>query len=264
MAISGFGPMYFQYAGLADLAAGSVTGMIIAGAGLGSFLGGVVGDNMARWSPRHGRILTAQVSTLMGVPFVIMIFLIVPRYPQYQYLLGCLCFFFGLLASWCPTGCNRPIMVDIAGHNSVASVMAWSACLERGIGSLVGPMAVGTLVSVAFGYKTSELQVASMSEVNRLQNCDALGKSIVICAILPWTLALLTYGFLHRTYSEDVRLKMARVARIAVNHNAANYGSTPRWWQPRQHEAGHFACLHCFAYNSPNRWFCSANCCSTP
>jgi MFS family permease len=200
-----FATMYFQYLGMADAEAAVAFSMFVLGGGLGALLGGIIGDRLAVWSPDHGRPLTAQMSVFMGIPFVAMIFTIDPSRGSMLLTFSTLMFMLGLLSSWCATGCNKPIFLQIVPSGSRGSAMAWEFCLEHTSGHVIGPLTVAFVSQHFFGYTTTEQSVADMPPEVRQQNADALGKSLTISTVIPWILCFVIYGFLHFAYKYDIR-----------------------------------------------------------
>lgn len=200
--------MFFQYLGFSDSAASTVYGMSIVGTALGGLVGGVLGDRLAAWSPHHGRVFTAQLTILLGIPLVLLIFLWVP-YNTPPAIYAILCFTLGIVSSWACAGCNRPIFTEIVPPCSRASAMAWEITFESTCGFLLGPAAVGLLAQHYFGYRTNNLQVSEMSTEARLANARALGHGLAVITVVPWVLCALCYTFLHKTLPEDMSTGLA-------------------------------------------------------
>mmetsp|Transcript_46257 Transcript_46257/g.100566 ORF Transcript_46257/g.100566 Transcript_46257/m.100566 type:complete len:478 (+) Transcript_46257:123-1556(+) len=220
--LGSFGPMYFQYVGVSDLSAGIICGMVILGGGLGGLGGGIIADRLAQWSPNHGRPLAAQLSVGLGI-LALMLLLCIPRDPSMQVFMGMSSLLLGLVASWCATGCNRPVMLDIVPPDCWASVLAWDVCLERGVGAFIGPLITGLVSDKVFNYQTSMEQVADMTFAQRSRNADALGNSLLLCGVIPWLVTLSIYGLLHRTYAADAAL--AQQERKAIEDGRQPYGT---------------------------------------
>jgi MFS family permease len=198
-----FGTMYFQYRGLLDWQAAIVMGTLSIGGGLGSMVGGIIGDKMHRYSSTHGRPMTAQLSVLLGIPIVYVTFTCHPPPGSRVHVLAGLVFMLGLVCSWCSAGCNKPIFLEIIPKDSVASAMAWQSCLEHACGHFIGPMAVGYISEQVFSYSIETEQVSSMTPVVQEHNANSLGNAIAISTVLPWIACFCLYGFLHITYTLD-------------------------------------------------------------
>jgi predicted MFS family arabinose efflux permease len=203
VAAMSFATMYFQYRGLLDYQAAIVICMFHLGGGIGSLLGGVIGDTLNVYSRNHGRPWTAQISVLLGIPIVYAAFTVEPPPSMAMRSLASLVFMLGTLSQWCAAGCNKPIFLEIVSKDSQASAMAWNYCLEHTCGHLIGPMAVGFISERFFSYTVTQEQVTSMPPAMRQHNADSLGNSIAISTALPWTICFFLYGLLHFTYRQD-------------------------------------------------------------
>jgi MFS family permease len=195
--------MYFQYVGLSDFTASALVGVGLTGAGVGSLLGGTVGDKLASFSETHGRPLTAQISVTLGIPVVLAIFML-PIQARYAHLYAALSFCLGLGSSWAGPGCNKPVFARIVPSHSRGSAFAWSIALEASSGSIIGPLLVGQLAQRWFGYETNQKPVGEMSTAERLENASALGNALILATVIPWSICLLLYTRLHFTYARDL------------------------------------------------------------
>merc|ERR1719160_962638 len=108
-----FLPMFFQYVGFDDQVAAMLVMFGMLALGIGSLIGGYIGDFLAQWSRFHGRPLAAQLSVGAGIPCVLMLLAVVQpstaNFIPYASLLWCL----GLLSSWVLSGVKRPILTEI-------------------------------------------------------------------------------------------------------------------------------------------------------
>jgi len=201
-----FTMFYFQYVGISDFRASVLFGLSMAGGAVGGLLGGMVGDYLARWSPKHGRPLTAQISVAAGIPLIGSILAVVPRDPGYFPTYCVLMFAFGVMASWCAAGVNRPILAEIVDERDRASVFAWLVTIDGSFAALFGAPMVGFLAESVFGYHPSTLLVSQMPIEQRQTNAAALGHALLWCCIVPWLLCLICFSFLHVTYAQDINM----------------------------------------------------------
>jgi MFS family permease len=199
-----FSTMYFQYLGMLDWQAAVASAACIFGSGLGSLLGGIIGDRLSDFSESHGRPLTAQLSVFLGIPIVLAIFTLnPPADSSFQSILP-LMFVLGVVSSWCSSGCNRPVFCEIVPAKNRASFMAWEFCLEHTCGHIVGPVAVSLISKKMFHYAVERQQVSAMTPAARATNAHALGGAIAFSTTLPWIMCFLLYGLLHCTYKYDL------------------------------------------------------------
>jgi MFS family permease len=203
MALS-FAIMFFQYVGVTDFQAAVLFASFLISLGLGNVLGGHVGDILTAWSRFHGRPLTAQISVLSGIPLIIWLLVFIPRrassYGQYGFFM-CL---FGLTASWCKTGVNRPVLTEVVPESCQARILAWLIALEGSVAACLGASLAGIIAERAFGYEPQEGQLDDMPPDSRDRNANALAMGMLWMCVLPWIVCFLVYGFLHFTYRQDV------------------------------------------------------------
>lgn len=206
-----FQTMFLQYVGISDFNAALITALNISGCGLGMLLGGAIGDFAAHHSPDHGRVFTAQLSTMLSMPLVILLFALVPRDAGWCGTFAALAFSLGLVCSWCDSGCNRPIFCEIVPASSCASAFSWLYCIEWSLSQLVGYSAFSFMSDHFFGYEPVQQEVIHMSPARRQMNADALGKSLLLSCLVPWAVAFLVYSLVHYTYKHD-RIDVCDVA----------------------------------------------------
>jgi len=190
--------MYFQYIGIGSLA-GMVAAFKILGNGIGSVLGGYLGDWMAARSPLHGRTITAQLSVALSIPLAASVFMVVPADGAYWPLHTGLLFLLGLV-HWTSSGCNRPILVELVAPDCIGSVCAWQNCVEHMSGFILGPVGVALLSELCFDYVPAKRDSTDMPEWERSVNAAALGQALAVCTAIPWTACFFLYGLMHITY----------------------------------------------------------------
>lgn len=195
---------YFQYVGISDFGASCLFALCMGGGACGGIVGGLVGDRLAKWSPKHGRPLTAQISVAAGIPLIAYIFAGIPREAGSFTTYAVAIFTFGMMSSWCSTGVNRPILAEIVEEHDRASVFAWLVTIDGSFAALFGAPMVGVLAESVFGYHPSQELIANMPEIQRQLNVTALSHALLWCCILPWMLCLFCFSFLHITYGQDL------------------------------------------------------------
>jgi predicted MFS family arabinose efflux permease len=195
---------YFQYVGISDFGASFLFALCMGGGAIGGVVGGYVGDYLAKLSPLHGRAICAQISVFAGIPLIFIVFAGIPRAPEYYNTYAIMIFSFGVMASWCSSGVNRPILAEIVEEGDRASVFAWLITIDGSFAALLGAPMVGFLAENVFGYHPSQQIIANMAPGHRHINADALGHALLWCCILPWVLCLICFSFLHVTYGKDI------------------------------------------------------------
>lgn len=93
----------------------------------GALLGGAIGDRLARRSPNHGRILTAQMSVASGIPLTLLLFKGLPGsgLSAFAPAYGLVMFVAGLTCSWAGTGCNSPIFSELVPDDMRSTIYAF-------------------------------------------------------------------------------------------------------------------------------------------
>lgn len=213
--------MFFQYIGIPDNRAALLYAVMLVALGLGHIVGGHIGDGLTKISRFHGRPLTAQISVLCGIPCVWLMLGCVPRQPSswltYALLLTC----FGITASWCSSGVNRPIFTEVVPSGSQGRVIAWLAALEGSSAACFGGPMVGLLAETTFGYRPQQEQVQDIDPSIREANVHALASGMLFMAIMPWIACFAIFSFLHLTYRCDVqRLELEQKARAPLSAGA--------------------------------------------
>ena len=112
-----FMTLYLLLTGFTNFGASVVLTVFLAGAAVGSLIGGILGDWAAKVSPDHGRIAVCQFSVLMGVPFSILVLKGLPREGTdtagVVFLYSFVMFIFGAVHTWAAPACNNPIFAEI-------------------------------------------------------------------------------------------------------------------------------------------------------
>ncbi|KAJ3343428.1 hypothetical protein HDU91_000382 [Kappamyces sp. JEL0680] len=168
--------------------------------GFGGYLGGLIGDRLHKLVPYDGRVYCAQASVLAGIPMVIVLFAVLSPTPDnfYSFLLSFS--ILGLVCSWCSTGCNRPLMLDIVSPELRASAISWVVAVDDSLSGVAAPI-VGQLAE-SYGYKVAG-QKATPEILS--QNASALRSSLYHAMLWPWVFCLLSYSLLYWTYKDEVK-----------------------------------------------------------
>nr|MDO8097647.1 MFS transporter [Candidatus Njordarchaeota archaeon] len=193
---------WLQYVGFAPLESGMIMALLIVGTALGTFFGGVIGDKAAKWRPKSGRIIIAQISVFSGIPMTYVMFMLIPAQTSsiiFYILAGAGT---GFLISWCANGCNSPIFTEIFEPEIRSSVFAVDTMIEGSVGA-IGTFIVGTL-AMLFGYSpTGGVEISALPPGVRAANMMALGQAMFLIAVIPWTLCLVFYTLVYRAYPKD-------------------------------------------------------------
>jgi hypothetical protein len=194
---------WFEYIGFPTFIAGIMFVIIGVGAALGNLFGGWIGDKAAKWNPKHGRLIIAQISVFIGIPMTAVIFLLVPMSTDSLLLYLILGGLTGFGISWTAGGCNNPIFSEIFPPEIRSSAFAVDRVFEGSFGAL-GSIFVG-FAAASFGFLTPsmELQTIPLNDPLRIANMHALALGIFLVALIPWIICLIIYSFVYLTYPKD-------------------------------------------------------------
>jgi len=196
--------MFFQYVGMSDAEAAALYAICSLALTFGLAIGGLVGDRLTVWSRFHGRPLTAQISVMSGIPLIAVLFLAIPRESDNLFWYALILTLFGLTASWCGVGVNRPILTEIVPEFGQARVISWLTALEGSMAAFLGAPVAGILADRVFGYQAQRRQMSEIPARIRSQNASALANGMLWMTIVPWLACFIAFSFLHFTYQKDV------------------------------------------------------------
>jgi MFS family permease len=118
--------LWFQYIGFSDNQTAILLAFFQLGAGLGQILGGVLGDRLAIYSPRFGRLMIAEISFVLASIFFIVLYWGVSHTPDGTAAHSAALFFLGMACNLSLAGCDLPVLSEIV-HNDMR---ARSVCLD--------------------------------------------------------------------------------------------------------------------------------------
>ena len=187
--------------GFDPLTAALIFSVIAVGAAIGNLFGGWIGDKAAKWSPRRGRILIAQISVFAGIPLTMIIFLIIPMTTNSMLIYILIGAITGFLITWTAGGTNNPIFSEIFQPEIRSSVFSVDRLFEGAFGAL-GTVFV-SLVATAIGYHNPPIGADLATLPYRVTNMTALAWGMFITALIPWIICLIVYSFIYFTYPKD-------------------------------------------------------------
>jgi len=199
--------MYFQYSGISNQMCGVIMSLRLIGEGIGSALGGYVGDQAHKMAPKYGRVCIALWSVSLSVPFTIFIFRAVTPSAHLALFYAGIMFMQGIMTTWEVTGCINPVLVDVMPRRYLSSAFAWNVALVFASGNSIGPMLVGYMAQDMFHYESQTQSLRKMDPAVREHNADALGQAIFWSSLGPALLTALLFIPMLFTYPADKRLK---------------------------------------------------------
>ncbi|KAI3901521.1 hypothetical protein MKW92_026737 [Papaver armeniacum] len=162
-----FFTMWFELIGFDHNSTTTLLGLFAIGCAIGSFLGGIIGD---------------QFSASMGIPFSWFLLMVIPYSVNSWSIFAFTLFFMGLTITWCATCANNPMFADVVPTKHRTMVYAFDRAFEDTLSSLAA-LVVGILTEKIFGYDAS------------------LG--LISVMFVPFALSSLLYIPLYQTYKQD-------------------------------------------------------------
>eukprot|EP00440_Ansanella_granifera_P048249 gb/GFBE01052267.1/.p1 GENE.gb/GFBE01052267.1/~~gb/GFBE01052267.1/.p1 ORF type:complete len:499 (+),score=84.43 gb/GFBE01052267.1/:1-1497(+) len=204
-AAQSFTTMYLQYLSIPNSMCGLILALRTVGEGIGSALGGYLGDTAHARCPNSGRIMVAMFSVLINTPFLYVAFMGVGRMADSAVVFAGVFFVAGVLTTWEVPGCLNPVLVDIVPKRHLSSAFAWNVGIVFTSGNTLGPILVGFAAQKMFHYKPTGQNIEGMSEDLRERNAEALGQALATISIIPCMISAVIFSMLFCTYPKDKR-----------------------------------------------------------
>ncbi|KAL8123846.1 hypothetical protein AgCh_011736 [Apium graveolens] len=118
---------------------------------IGSFVGGIIADRMTQIYPHSGRIMCAQFSAGMGIPFTWFLIQVIPQSVRSYYTFAVTLLIMGLIISWNATAANGPIFAEVVPAKHQTMIYAFDRAFEGSFSSFAAPI-VGILAEQIYGY----------------------------------------------------------------------------------------------------------------
>lgn len=193
-----FFTMWFELIGFGHEGAATLMGIFVTGCAFGSLFGGWIADRANKSYPFLGRVMSAQFSSFMGIPFSWFLLVVLPQDSQqwllYATTLACM----GVTISWCQACANSPIFADIVHPSHRTMIYAFDRAFEGSFAALAAPL-VGLLAEKVYGYRVEKFIPESGSQVEAL----ALSRGLFTMMAIPFALCCLFYTPLYIAYKRD-------------------------------------------------------------
>ncbi|KAL7141732.1 hypothetical protein ABFS83_08G073300 [Erythranthe nasuta] len=199
--------LWFELMGFDHNSSATLVGLFAAGCALGSFLGGVIADRISLKYPHSGRIMCAQFSSFMGIPFCIFLLSIIPQQISSYYTYATTLFLMGLTVSWCATAANGPMFAEVVPPKHRTMIYAFDRAFEVSFSSFAAPI-VGILAEKVYGYDQKTVDLVSGSAKEAM----ALSRGLLAMMVVPTGLCCLFYSPLYWTFKQDK--ENARIAAV--------------------------------------------------
>ncbi|KAL3153038.1 hypothetical protein ABBQ38_012062 [Trebouxia sp. C0009 RCD-2024] len=202
-----FFTLWLQLLGFTDYSASVLMALFAGGCAIGSAVGGYLGDVLSKRWPNAGRIMTAQLSVLLSLPLSCILLKGLPTHDvghrtAMRSLYALVMFLFGLCISWCGSN-NSAMFADIVPEHLRSTVYAFDRSFEGAVAACAAPL-VGLVAEQCFGFQGS-VSTGEADVERDHTNARALGNSLLVCLLVPWSLCLLSYTGLYITYPHDKR-----------------------------------------------------------
>ncbi|MQL88850.1 hypothetical protein Taro_021416 [Colocasia esculenta] len=193
-----FFTMWFELIGFDNNSSAALISLLAIGCAIGSFFGGFLGDRVSMIYPHAGRVMCAQFSAFVGIPFSWFLLMVIPQSVASWNTFATTLFIMGLTISWCGTCANNPMFAEVVPAKHRTMIYAFDRAFEGSFSSFAAP-AVGILAEKIYGYGSKPMDAASGSA----QEASALSKGLLSMMAVPWLLCCMFYSPLYLTFKKD-------------------------------------------------------------
>ncbi|ERN17569.1 hypothetical protein AMTR_s00059p00134890 [Amborella trichopoda] len=193
-----FFTMWFELIGFNHKSSAALLSLFAVGCALGNLLGGVIADRISHLYPDSGRVMCAQFSAFMGIPFSWFLLTIIPQSQSSFFIFAVTLLLMGLTISWCATCANNPIFAEVVPPKHRTMIYAFDRAFEGSFSAFAAP-AVGMLSEKLYGYNPKSVKLGSGS----VQEAFALSRGLFAMMAVPFGLCCLFYTPLHLTFKRD-------------------------------------------------------------
>ncbi|XP_024978110.1 uncharacterized protein LOC112515490 [Cynara cardunculus var. scolymus] len=193
-----FFTMWFELIGFDHQKAATLLSLFGAGCSFGSLLGGIIGDRMAQIYPHSGRIMCAQFSAIMGIPYSLFLLRVIPQSVDSYLTYAITLLLMGLTISWNGSAANAPMFAEVVPSKHRTMIYAFDRAFEGSFSSFAAPL-VGILAEKMYGYDAKSVDPIAGSSREAL----ALSKGLFSMMAIPFALCCLFYTPLYRVFRRD-------------------------------------------------------------
>ncbi|CAJ2646339.1 unnamed protein product [Trifolium pratense] len=193
-----FFTMWFELIGFDNNTAATLLSLFAVGCAIGSFVGGSIADRLSQTYPYSARIMCAQFSAFMGIPFSWFLLRIIPQSVTSFFTFAVTLFFMGLTISWNGTAANAPMFAEVVPVKHRTMIYAFDRAFEGSFSSVAAPL-VGILAEKMFGYNSKSVDPLKGSPAEAL----ALSKGLLSMMAIPFGLCCLCYTPLYYIFKKD-------------------------------------------------------------
>lgn len=193
-----FFTMWFELIGFDHKSTASLLSLFAIGCAMGSFLGGLIADRLSRIYPNSARIMCAQFSAFMGIPFSWFLLTVIPQSESSYYTFAVTLLLMGLIISWNGTAANAPMFAEVVPTKHRTMIYAFDRAFEGSFSSFAAPL-VGILSEKMFGYDATSIDPNKGSP----REAMALSRGLLSMMAVPFGLCCLFYTPLYRYFRRD-------------------------------------------------------------
>ncbi|KAL6993629.1 hypothetical protein U1Q18_011741 [Sarracenia purpurea var. burkii] len=193
-----FFTLWFELIGFDHNSTAALLSLFAAGCAIGSLLGGIIADRMSQMYPHYGRIICAQFSAVMGIPFSYFLLTVIPQSVSSYSTFAVTLFLMGLIVSWCGYAVNGPMFAEVVPIKHRTMIYAFDRAFEGSFSSFAAPI-VGILAEKVYGYNSKSVDPILGSGPEAF----ALSRGLFSMMAVPFGLCCLFYTPLYRIFRKD-------------------------------------------------------------
>lgn len=193
-----FFTMWFELIGFNHNNTAALLSLFAVGCAVGSLLGGVIADRLSFVFPNSGRVICAQFSSFMGIPFSLILLRVIPQNTDSWFSYAVTLLLMGLTISWCLTAANAPMFAEVVPAKHRTMIYAFDRAFEVSFSSFAAPL-VGIMSEKIYGYDAKSIDPVRGS----LREALALSKGLLSMMAVPFGLCCLLYTPLHVAFGRD-------------------------------------------------------------
>eukprot|EP00262_Sarcandra_glabra_P005085 TRINITY_DN1637_c0_g1_i1.p1 TRINITY_DN1637_c0_g1~~TRINITY_DN1637_c0_g1_i1.p1 ORF type:complete len:490 (-),score=64.05 TRINITY_DN1637_c0_g1_i1:296-1765(-) len=193
-----FFTMWFELIGFDHNNSAALLSLFAIGCAMGSLIGGLIADRLSLVYPHTGRIMCAQFSAFMGIPFSWFLLAVIPQSVNSWSIFAVTLFLMGLTISWCATCANNPMFAEVVPTKHRTMIYAFDRAFEGSFSSFAAPI-VGLLSEKIYGYDPKSVSLVTGS----VREAFALSRGLLSVMAVPFSLCCLFYSPLYITFRRD-------------------------------------------------------------
>lgn len=202
-----FFTMWFELIGFDHNSAATLLSLFAIGCAMGSLVGGLIADKLSQIYPHSGRIMCAQFSAIMGIPFSLFLLKVIPQSVNSYYTFCATLFLMGLTISWNGSAANAPMFAEVVPAKHRTIIYAFDRAFEGSVSSFAAPL-VGILSERMFGYDSKAVDPVLGSK----REAFALSQGLISMMAVPFGVCCLFYTPLYKIFWKD--RENARLASV--------------------------------------------------